>query len=203
MAFPRLIHRLNRSNINSLSPRNFHAAVLFTCPLMKFWRQCVYRRGKPKRERKGPSELERLGKGHVPGTGGEGSGKPPAERVFRHLGRWRWTGSERLSRSPSGDRFGKASGSGFGHDARTASEHLTPLPVLRTFAVPQNERGPSAFAAGPARQGCDRVISTYGATHIVPILEKQQHMRRPRHKTARCSEETYADIAMLPNLDRV
>ena len=100
-----------------------------------------------------------MGKGHVPGTSGEGSGKPPAERVFRHLGRWRWTGSERLSRLPSGGRFGKASGSGFGHDARTASEHLAPLPV-QDHCPPENERGPTAFAVGPACQRCDRVIST-------------------------------------------
>ena len=133
--------------------------MLFCWHGSPFWRQLDHRRGKPKRGREGPSELERSVKGHEPGIEREGSGGPVPERVRKCRGR-RWkSGLERLSRRPSGCRFGKASGSGFGHDARTASEHLAPLPV-QDHCPPENERGPTAFAVGPACQRCDRVIST-------------------------------------------
>ena len=47
---------------------------------------------------------------------------------------------------------GKASGCGFGHDVRTASEHLALFPILAPKLGQNGKRGPSAIGIGPRRQ---------------------------------------------------
>lgn len=53
-----------------------------------------------------------------------------------------WTERLRAARS------GKASGCGFGHDAKTASEHLAPFPVSQRL-IPKDRAGPACFRNEP------------------------------------------------------